>query len=331
MTQGEFVAAGRVDNLRRRARAIFLQPGAGAVVAAVSVFAFFAISADFFLTVAVWSNIGQLSAELGILAVGVTVLMIAGEFDLSVGSVFGFISGIAVILLNTGMPAIGAILIALSAAAAIGTLNGYLVTTLGVHSLIITLGGLMFYRALLLVVTEGFPIPIEVDRGFFDIFAARPGGLTIAWLWFIITVAVAQVLVFTTREGNWIFASGGNPLAARELGVPVRMVKIRAFALTSTLAAFAGIVQLARFNTVDALRGTQLELEAILAAVVGGAALTGGHGSIVGTAMGVLMLAMMKQGFILMGIPSYFFRAAIGVLLIVAATVNIYLRRKAEA
>lgn len=217
-------------------------------------FAFFAIFADFFLSVAVWSNIGQLAAELGILAVGVTVLMIAGEFDLSVGSVFGFVSGITVILLNMGMPAIAAILIALSAGAAIGTFNGYLVTTLGVHSLIITLGGLMFYRALLLVITEGFPIPIEVDQGFFDIFAARPGGLTVAWAWFIITVAVAQVLVFTTREGNWIFASGGNPLTARELGVPVRLVKIRAFALTSTLAAFAGIVQLARFNTVDSLR-----------------------------------------------------------------------------
>ncbi len=282
------------------------------------------------MSVQVWSNIGGLSAELGIVAIGVTVLMIAGEFDLSVGSVFGPVSGVAVLLMNAGLGSPLAIVASLLLAALIGTINGLLVTRLGIHSLVITLGGLMFYRAMLLVLTKGFPIPIEGSTDFFTIFTARPGGLTVVWYWYIGLTIVAQLLLVNTKAGNWQFAAGGNALAAKMIGVPVRRVKVRAFAITAVLAGLAGVVQLARFTSVDALRGDGLELEAVLAAVVGGTSLNGGVGSVFGTAMGVVMIAMMKQGLILMGIPGYYFRAAIGLLLIGAAVVNVLSTKSSE-
>ncbi len=110
--------------------------------------------------------------------------------------------------------------------------------------------------------------------------------------------------------------------AANEMGVPVRRVKIMAFACSSVLAASAGIIQMSRLNSVDALRGTAIELEAVLAVVVGGALLTGGRGSIIGAALGVIMVSMIKQGLILMGIPAFWFKAGIGVVLILAAYIN---------
>jgi len=134
----------------------------------------------------------------------------------------------------------------------------------------------------------------------------------------------------TTKLVNWIFATGGAREAAREMGVPTSRVKIMMFMIVSSLAAFAGIIQMARFSSIDALRGDGLELEAVLAVVVGGASLNGGYGSVVGAVLGVIMLAMIKQGLILMGIDAFWYRAGIGVVLIIAAVLNQYVRERSS-
>lgn len=269
-----------------------------------------------------------MSAELGIIAVGVTMLMIAGEFDLSVGSVFGLGAGLVIVSLNAGIPAPVAIVLALIAAALIGTLNGVLVTRLGIHSLIVTLGGLMFYRAIVLGITGGFPLRLEEDHGFLTLFNFWWRDVPGTFFWFLALVIIFAVVLQNTKRGNWTFATGGDAEAARGMGVPINHVKITTFAITSVLAAFAGIIQMSRFSTIDALRGNGLELEAVLAVVVGGASLRGGYGSIVGAALGVVMLAMIKQGLILMNIPAFWFRAGIGVVLILAAAINIYVQER---
>jgi len=149
---------------------LMTRPEAGALLATIIVFVLFALFADKFLTARVLSNVLLLSAELGIVAVGVTLLMIAGDFDLSVGSVFGLSGGIAILSMNAGVPAPVTCLMVLAVAAGIGALNGVLVTKLRIHSLIITLGALMFYRAVLLGLTGGFPLRLAAPEPFLRMF-----------------------------------------------------------------------------------------------------------------------------------------------------------------
>ena len=301
---------------------LLARPEAGVVMAAVAIFVFFAIFAPRFLSVIVMSNVLLLSAELGIVAVGVTMLMVAGEFDLSVGSVLGLGAGMVVVWMNAGWPVPLAIFTALVVAAGIGVVNGLLVTRLQIHSLIVTLGGLMFYRACVLAITGGFPIRLDVEFPFLELFNFWWGPIPGTFLWFVAFIVLFTIIITSTKFGNWVYASGGGREAANEMGVPVDRVKIMCFACASMLAASAGIIQMSRLNSVDALRGSQLELEAVLAVVVGGALLTGGRGSIVGAALGVVMVSMIKQGLILMGIPAFWFKAGIGVVLILAAYIN---------
>ena len=301
---------------------LLARPEAGVVMAVVVIFVFFAIFAPRFLSEPVMSNILLLSAELGIVAVGVTMLMVSGEFDLSVGSVLGLGAGMVVVWLNAGWPVPLAILVALVVAAGIGTLNGLLVTRLQIHSLVVTLGGLMFYRAVVLAITGGFPIRLGEDYPFLELFNFWWGPIPGTFLWFVGFIVLFTLIITSTRFGNWVYASGGGREAANEMGVPVNRVKVLCFACASMLAASAGIIQMSRLNSVDALRGTALELEAVLAVVVGGALLTGGRGSIVGAALGVIMVSIIKQGLILMGIPAFWFKAGIGVVLILAAYIN---------
>lgn len=316
---------------------LMTRPEAGALVAAVAVFIFFSLFAEHFLTGRIFANIFLLTAELGLVAIGVTLLMIAGEFDLSVGSVLGLASGICIMMLNAGTPAIVAILVTLGVAGLIGAMNGFLVTRLRIHSLIITLGAMMFYRAMVLVLTKGFPLRMEDPDPLLQMFAYRITFFTsfsdgviipVSFIWLLLAMVVFGFLLNSTQVGNWVFATGGAGDAAREMGVPTKRVKVMMFTIVSVFAAFAGIVQMARFNSIDALRGDGMELEAVLAVVVGGASLNGGYGSVIGAVLGVLMLAMIKQGLILMGIEAYWYRAGIGLVLILAAIVNQYVRER---
>ncbi len=305
---------------------LFKRPEAGVLVATVVLFVFFSIGSDIFLSPPVLSNILLLSAELGMIAIGVTLLMIAGEFYLSVGSVMGLSSAIMILMLNSGVAAPISMISAILICTCIGVTNGLLVTRLRIHSLIITLAGLMFYRAFVLYITAGYPLRLTEKYTFLKYFYFRWDFMGIiipgTFLWFLLFLIILAIILGTTKFGNWCFAAGGNPEAAKGMGVPVMRVKVMCFALASTMAALAGCIQGARYNSVDALRGTGIELEAVFCVVVGGAALTGGYGSIIGAALGVIIISIVKQGLVLMDIPAYWFRAGIGVVLVVAAVIN---------
>jgi simple sugar transport system permease protein len=147
-------------------------------------------------------------------------------------------------------------------------------------------------------------------------------GIPGPFFWFLALVLIFAFVLGSTRFGGWLYATGGSPEAARGMGVAAERVQITAFAITSMLACLAGYVSAARFSSVDSLRGQGAELEVILAVVVGGASLSGGYGSILGAALGVLIICMIQQGLILIGISVYWYQAGIGLLLIVAAVVN---------
>jgi simple sugar transport system permease protein len=304
------------------------RPESGALLGATLMFLFFAFYADNFTTRTSLAGLASITAELGIVSMGVTLLMIAGHFDLSVGSVLGFSSVIApYLILNYDTNPFVAVLAAIGVAIGIGLINGMLVVGTRIPSFIVTLGTLLIWRSVLLRVTEGFPVAVDKDTLVFKLFSYRIEdgffrGYQVSFLWFLGVLIVLSFLLLRTRFGNWIFASGGNERSARSMGVPVDRVWIILFVITALCACLMGLIQVGRFNTVEATRGQTLELTAIAAAVVGGARLNGGYGSVLGAALGAAMIAMIQQGLILSGIASYWLQFAVGILIIGAVIAN---------
>src|SRR5919106_207367 len=257
------------------------RPASGAMIGTALMFVTFSLVASpNFLTLPSMASTFTLAAELGIVAMGVTILMIAGEFDLSVGSVLGVSSVTVPWLAERGWPVAAAIPVALLVAIGIGLLNGIVVNRTRVPSFIVTL------------------------------------------FWFVAVTAILTLVVVRTRFGNWTFATGGNERTADQLGIPTKRVKLVLFALAAFLAGLAGIIQAGRFSGVDSLRGTAMELEAVAAAVIGGTRLSGGYRSVIGTAVGCIMLGIIQNGLVLAGIAGYWYRAFIGLLIVIVVIVN---------
>jgi simple sugar transport system permease protein len=300
------------------------RPASGAMIGALLMFVTFSIVASpNFLTLPSMASTFTLAAELGIVAMGVTILMIAGEFDLSVGSVLGVSSVTVPWLAERGWPVAAAIPIALLVAIGIGLLNGIVVNRTRIPSFIVTLGALFWWRGVLFAVTRGFPISVDRDDPAFDPFSTRLGfGFNVSLFWFVAVTAILTLVVVRTRFGNWTFATGGNERTAGQLGIPTKRVKLVLFALAAFLAGLTGIIQAGRFSGVDSLRGTAMELEAVAAAVIGGTRLSGGYGSVIGTAFGCIMLGIIQNGLVLAGIAGYWYRAFIGLLIVVVVIVN---------
>jgi simple sugar transport system permease protein len=305
-------------------RWVFRRPESGAVVGTGILFVVFTIWAPNFLSLQSMASIMTIAAELAVVAMGVTLLMVAGEFDLSVGSVLGVSSVMVPWLMLQGFAPPVAILAALLFAALIGLVNGLIVTKGGIQSFIVTLGGLFWWRGVLFAITEGFPVQVDRSEPWFQPFSARfQYGFHASIFWFVALALILSFVLLRTRYGNWIFATGGNKKAAQQRGVPVDRVKISLFVLTAILAGLTGIMQMGRFSSVDSLRGTLFELEAVAAAVIGGALLSGGYGSVLGTALGCIMLGMIRNGLVLAGVPGYWYRAFIGLLIVIVVIINV--------
>ena len=316
--------------MSRRASGIFTRPEGAAAVGAVLIWVLFAGAAGpAFRSMAGTASYLNAAAPLGILAVGVALLMIGGEFDLSVGSIWGLSAVFVPSMMSDGIPSWIAVVLMLTAAVAIGVLHGAIVVKIGIPSFIVTLAGLMFWRGVVFVSTGGFPrFDVEVDDAFFQIFSYKfANGVPISIVWLLGLVVILTLMLQRTRFGNWIFATGGNKLAARQSGVPVNRVKLLLFGLSSGLAGLGGIVQMTRLGGLDALRGLQVEFQVIAAAVIGGTLLFGGYGSVVGTLLGVAMLAMIKSGLFLAQVPGYWFQAIVGGIILIAVIVNTMVQR----
>jgi simple sugar transport system permease protein len=278
------------------------------------------------------------AAPLGMLAIAVSLLMIGGEFDLSVGSVIG-VSGMTVMLITVeaGWPLAVAIPAALVLCTGIGLANGMLVVRTNVPSFLVTLGTLFVLRGLTIAVSRGTTGRTQIGglttANDYDVWrvllASDVGAIRISVVWWLALALLATWLLRRTRAGNWILAAGGGADAARTAGVPVRRVKVSLFVATSLAAGLVGIMQAVRFTGADALRGAGQEFNAIIAAVIGGTLLTGGHGSAIGAALGALVFGMVQQGIVITGADADWFQVFLGVMLIVAVLVNDWTRRRA--
>jgi simple sugar transport system permease protein len=289
------------------------------------------------------SNALTFTVELGLIALGMTLLMTSGEFDLSVGSVFGFTAVVMWTLINStglGMPL--SFLIAMAVAVSIGAVNGFFVTRLKIPSFLVTLGMLLVVRGSALWLTSGFPQRTwetgnqwlaEALVGDFCIGGAGDfcsGGLRVymSLIWFVLIAGILHYVLTRTRFGNWIQATGGNPAAARNRGVPILRVKVLLFMLTSALAGLAGIISSIRVSAANPNSGTTYELEVIAMVVIGGTALMGGRGTILGTVLGVLILRLMRNGIVLIGVPGLAYNIFIGAIILGMMALHSALERR---
>jgi simple sugar transport system permease protein len=317
---------------------LLTRPELAAVAGSILVFAFFAVVAgdSGFLTTAGAATYLEVAAQLGIVAVPVALLMIAGEFDLSVGSMVGAAGMIIAISVSEyGLPLLVGVLLALAVALVVGFLNGYLVIKTGLPSFIVTLGMLFALRGL----TIGFArlLTGRTQIGLGDsgsgvmqtLFAGSIGDFSVSIIWWFVLAVLGTYVLQRTVFGNWIFGAGGDANAARNVGVPVSRVKITLFMCTAASAALLATIQVLDAGSADVLRGTLLELQAIAAAVIGGVLLTGGYGSVIGALFGALIFGMVQQGIFFTGVSTDWFQVFVGVMLLIAVMFNNVIRRRA--
>lgn len=318
----------KLFRLKEKFNTVFKYPEIGVLIAFIVVFLFFSIFSEKFLTLSNFRTVLIVSTELGIMTIGVTLLMIAGEFDLSVGSTFGFSILICTILANTGLNSILALIITMIIASSIGFINGLITLKASIPSFITTLGTSMFIRGIMLSVSSGFIISYSGDMLIPMILGREiKSFISSASLIFFILVMLFSIILNKTRLGNWIIATGADKESARQVGVGINKTKIICFIFAGLMAGFAGMVNLSRFKIADVLMGQGMELEAIAATVIGGTLLRGGRGSIIGAFLGVLIIGMIRSGLILLGVPAFWYRSFIGLILIVVAIVNGYIMK----
>jgi simple sugar transport system permease protein len=323
---------------------LLARPEVGALVAAIVIFVFFLIVAPAFRSPASFFTVLYQSSTIGIVAVGVGMLMIGGEFDLSAGVIVttaGLVNAMFCYQLGINLW-VGAIL-GLLFSLTIGFLNGYLVVRTGIPSFLITLGTFFVLQGANLGVTKlvtgsvSTPNINQMDgyKALDAIFASsfKIGSVTveITVIWWFIFVALSAYVLQRTRVGNWIYAVGGNADSARAVGVPVRAVKIGLFMTVSFLGWFIGMHTLYKFDTLQAGNGIGNEFLYIIAAVVGGTLLTGGYGNAIGVAIGAFIFGMTSLCIVYAGWDPNWFRAFLGVMLLLAVMVNLYVKRLSTA
>ena len=290
-----------------------------AVIGAIFLAVFFTVG-----TKGLWimnlPNILALTALIGIIAIGQALLMISGEFDLSVGSVFAF-AGVAFIsLMDLGLGVLVSFLCAMILCGVIGAVNGLFTLRFKVPSMIVTLGALFVYRGVVYIMTRGMGLHIPHDAReslLVRLLGGAPLGFSSSILLLGLIMAVFVVVLSMTRYGNHVFAVGADAKSAQSCGVSPVRTKLIAFINCSALAGFAGIMVSCQESTVYASSGKNVELETIVAAVVGGCALSGGIGSVWGTVLGAFIMSSLRGGLLMMGAPSYWYISFVGMILIV--------------
>lgn len=353
------------ERLRRQTglRRLMARPELGALAGTILVFAFFAVTASgtgMFAADGIlnWTTV---SAQLAIIGVAAALLMIGGEFDLSVGSMIGFAGMmIAIPTVYFGWPVEASVLFAFAGAMFIGYLNGIIVVKTRLPSFIVTLASLFILRGLTIALSIMFTnrtivsgvrdaagdsfvawmfggkigAPVFVWLADADLIGRLPNGapvvsgIPMVIVWALLIAIVGHVVLTKTRVGNWIFAAGGDANAARNVGVPVDRVKIGLFMATAVCATVYAACQVFEFGSAAADRGMLKEFEAIIAAVIGGSLLTGGYGSVIGACLGALIFGVVQMGILFTGVPNDWFRVFLGTMLLVAVLFNNVIRRR---
>jgi simple sugar transport system permease protein len=312
-------------------------PQFSALIILCVVLAGFTIGNSRFLSPLNVSNIMAFLPELGIIALGMTLLMTAGEFDLSVGAAFALGPVVVMMLVeNAGVDLGVALLVGLAICILAGAVNGILVTKIGISSFLVTLSMLLILRGVALYITQGFPLkPWDQPGPLVTLLAGSfewgPFRFYTSLWWFIALTLLSIYTLDYAKLGNWISAIGSNRFAAVARGVPADQVKIGLFILTSVLSGLAGMISAFRISAASPVAGTGYELEVIAMVVVGGTALTGGRGTILGTLVGVFMLRTISDGITLVGVPGLAYNIFVGTIILAMLVLHALVQKKARS
>ncbi len=302
----------------------------GVLIGLIGLVVFFSIASDNFFTLGNFVNIIRQVSILGIMAVGMTMVIVSGEIDLSVGSIFGLSAMVMGVAMTSGIPIIISILIGLLIGTLCGVINGFIVTYLKVPAFIATLGMLNIARGASLMLTGGLVVTLTkrlIKDPLLDgfVFLGRGkvfGSIPSMTIFFALIVVIGVILYEKSLLGFRIKAVGGNQDAARVTGLRVNRIKIITFGIMGFLAALGSMINLAFLNNVQGTMGQGLELDVIAATILGGTSLNGGEGTMLGTVVGVLILGVLRNGLVLMGVSPFLQMIAIGAVLVGAVAVD---------
>ena len=310
-----------------------------ALIALVIIIVIFAVMSDNYLTAGNLTTITKQVAFNAIVALGMLLVILNGGIDLSVGSIVGFTAAVAGNLFRgvhvpgtdlTMFPSLWVIIVlSLAIGMLVGWVNGLLIARLNLAPFIVTLGMLYVARVLTEVLLNGQNITNELtgqpglnNTGFFEIFASKPLGLPLAAWVMIILAIIFSILLNRTPFGRWLYATGSNERAAQLSGVPVIRVKTLIYVLSGLCAAIVGILQMANISSATADLGTFYELNAIAAVVIGGAALSGGRGTVRGTIIGAFVIGFLANGLVIVGVSPFWQKVITGAVIILAVAVD---------
>ena len=305
---------------RPHRRALALRD-AGTLIGLVIILVVFALLAPGFISERNLLNILQQSSLNAGLALGMTLVIVSGGIDLSVGPTAALSAVISGSLLLAGVPVPLAILAGLALGAICGLVNGVLVAVVGLQPFIVTLGTLSTYRALALIYTGGNPV-LGIPAGYRAIFNGTVFGVPSPILIVAMVAVVAWVILKKTPLGEYLLAVGGNEEAAYIAGVPIAATKIAAYVISGFLAALTAAILIGRLGAAEPILGNLWELDAIAASAIGGASLMGGKGSIIGTLLGAIILGAMRNGLTLMNVQAFYQLLATGLIILVAMIID---------
>lgn len=294
---------------------------AGTLIGLIVIIAIFGALAPDFLSQRNLVNILQQSSINACLALGMTLVIISGGIDLSVGPTAAIAAVITATLLVAGVPVPLAIIAGLGVGALCGLVNGVLVAYVGLQPFIVTLGTLSTYRAIALIYTGGNPV-LGVPQGFRSLFNGSLAGIPNSVVMVAVVALLAWILLKKTPLGEYLLAVGGNEDAAYVAGVPIAITKITAYVISAVLAALASMILVGRLGAAEPILGNLWELDAIAAAAIGGASLMGGKGSVIGTILGAIILGSMRNGLTLMNVQAFYQLLATGLIILVAMMID---------
>ena len=306
---------------------------AGVLAALVLLFILGAVLSPNFVQADNLLSVGQQIAQIGIMAIGATFVIVNGEIDLSVGSIYALAAISTGMVIAAGVAWPIAILVGLAVGVIAGLINGLVVVLLGVPSFIVTLGTLSVFRGATLLISNGAPISLSsAQPGVAEFTLLGQGRLfgvvPMQLIFFAIIAALGVILLSRSRFGFNTYAVGGNPEAARLVGINVKRVKVGAFVLSGLTAAIAGVLGLSFLSYVQGVTGTGLELTVISAVIIGGAALFGGSGTMLGTVIGVAFIGLLQNILNINGISSFWQTVVTGLVIIAAVAADTWQRKR---
>ncbi|MBA7526835.1 Inner membrane ABC transporter permease protein YjfF [subsurface metagenome] len=272
-------------------------------------------------------------SELGLIAIGITMLMISGEFDLSVGSVSALGALVTAEFYQLGLNPFLALIIALGVGIAAGAINGLITVKFGLPSFIVTLGAMIAWRGVIYIVTAGSTLGfrvMETHPAFYNFLVGKVGVIPVPIIWFIVSAIILMLILNFHRFGNHVYAVGGNKETARAMGINTDKTKVICFMLVGMFSTFVGVMRVTRIRGFHALQGSGIELTAIAAVVIGGTLLTGGVGTIIGACLGTMVITILEYGLIMSRVSAYLYKLVLGIIIVLVVIINKVFERRRE-